>query len=51
LRLGLAPELDQFLLQKFDIGLQAAGAPVHLLFGAAGLHAANVLRCGGRPHE
>ena len=52
--------LDQ-ALQKFGIGLQARGAPIHLLFGGADFEPAHVLgmsRCdsakngrhGGTPH-
>jgi hypothetical protein len=44
--LGLARKLAQRLLQKLDIGLQAAGAPLHLLFGGADLQPADVLRSG-----
>src|SRR5664279_1304581 len=43
--LGLARKPGQRLLQKLDIGLQAAGAALHLLFGRADFQPANVL-CG-----
>lgn len=48
--LGLACKLDQRLLQKLDIGLQASGTALHLLFSGADLQTANVL-CGHRRQQ
>ena len=45
---GGARLLDEQLLQQFDIGLQTAGATLHLLFGGAVFQAADILRGGGR---
>ena len=48
----LLPRLARILVdqrhQIIDIGLQTAGAAIHLLFGGADFEPANVLRVGGR---
>ena len=48
--LCFAGQPSKRLLKKFDIGLQASGTTLHLLFGGAGLHSANVL-CGCRRQQ
>src|SRR5580704_35810 len=53
LLLSVVGQFVQRLLKELDIGLQACGPPLHLLFGGADFHAANVL-CGRgrqRHHE
>ena len=43
LGLRFAAELEHRLLKKLNVGLQAGGPALHLLFNRADLHAANVL--------
>lgn len=46
--LCLARQPGQRLLKKLDIGLQASGTTLHVLFGGADFQPANVLRYRGR---